>query len=359
MERDLLHHRGRTIYNNTVMSEEDTENRGALTRDETPGDSGLSNLRPKKLDDFIGQEPVKQRLSILLEAALNRGDTVDHTLFHGPPGLGKTTLAHIVAHEMGVNIKTTSGPAIDKPGDLAAIVSNLTPGDILFIDEIHRLRRNVEEVLYPAMEDFKIDIVIGEGPSAQSIRLDVPPFTLIGATTRTGLLTSPLRDRFEVVLHLDFYGIEAIEDIVIRGANLLDVEISDGKGGANEIAKRSRGTPRVANRLLKRTRDYAEVRADGYIDREVAREALKMLGIDDQGLDKLDRRILNTIIEKFDGGPVGLDTISAALSEQKDTISEVYEPYLLTKGFLERTSQGRKITTKGLEHLGYDNHRLL
>ncbi len=319
----------------------------------------MNNLRPKSLDDFIGQEDVKQRLSILLEAALNRGGTVDHILFHGPPGLGKTTLAHIVAYEMGVNIKTTSGPAIDKPGDLAAIVSNLTPGDILFIDEIHRLRRNVEEVLYPAMEDFKIDIVIGEGPSAQSIRLDVPPFTLIGATTRTGLLTSPLRDRFEVVLHLEFYDVPAIEKIVLRGANLLDVEINDGRGGANEIARRSRGTPRIANRLLKRTRDYAEVRADGYIDREVAREALEMLGIDGSGLDKLDRRILETITENFDGGPVGLDTISAALSEQKDTISEVYEPYLLTKGFIERTSQGRKITKKGLEHLGYDDNRLL
>jgi len=341
------------------MNEEEKVNRGPLSREENQGDTGLSNLRPKSLDDFIGQKAVKKRLSILLEAALNRGDSVDHTLFHGPPGLGKTTLAHIVAHEMGVNIKTTSGPAIDKPGDLAAIVSNLTPGDILFIDEIHRLRRNVEEVLYPAMEDFKIDIVIGEGPSAQSIRLDVPPFTLIGATTRTGLLTSPLRDRFEVVLHLDFYDIEAIERIVLRGAELLDVEISDGKGGANEIAKRSRGTPRVSNRLLKRARDYAEVRADGYINREVAKEALEMLGIDDKGLDKLDRRILTTIIEKFDGGPVGLDTISAALSEQKDTISEVYEPYLLTKGFLERTSQGRKITSKGLAHLGYEDNRLL
>lgn len=341
------------------MEENKEKEKGPLSGAEKPGDSGLSNLRPKKLDDFIGQEEVKKRLSILLEAALNRGDSVDHTLFHGPPGLGKTTLAHIVSHEMGVNIKTTSGPAIDKPGDLAAIVSNLTPGDILFIDEIHRLRRNVEEVLYPAMEDYKIDIVIGEGPSAQSIRLDVPPFTLIGATTRTGLLTSPLRDRFEVVLHLDFYDIDAIEEIVLRAADLLDVEINDGVGGANEIAKRSRGTPRIANRLLKRARDYAEVRADGYIDREVAKEALEMLGIDEKGLDKLDRKILETIIEKFDGGPVGIDTISAALSEQKDTISEVYEPYLLTKGFLERTSQGRKITRKGLGHMGYDDQQLL
>ncbi|MFP4646307.1 MAG: Holliday junction branch migration DNA helicase RuvB [Candidatus Bipolaricaulota bacterium] len=340
------------------MSEENSTDRGPLDGQRRRDESNATILRPTSLEDFTGQEDVKKRLSILLEAARQRGTTVDHILFHGPPGLGKTTLANIVSHEMEVNIKTSSGPAIEKPGDLAAIVSNLAPGDIFFIDEIHRLRRNVEEVLYPAMEDFKIDIVVGEGPSAQSIRLDVPPFTLIGATTRTGLLTSPLRDRFEVVLHLDFYEESAIREIILRGADLLDVEISDD-GAAREIAKRSRGTPRIANRLLKRARDYAQVRGDGYIDQEVARKALEMLGIDEAGLDKLDRQILKTIVEKFNGGPVGLETLAAALSEEKDTVSEVYEPFLLKKGFLERTSQGRKATPKSVRHLGYEENKLL
>ena len=337
---------------------EERNERETFSAEQANGEIGFNSLRPKSLDDFIGQEKVKERLSILIQAAKERGGTIDHILFHGPPGLGKTTLANIVAHEMGVNIKTSSGPAIEKPGDLAAIVSNLAPGDIFFIDEIHRLRRNVEEVLYPAMEDFKIDIVIGEGPSAQTIRLDVPPFTLVGATTRTGLLTSPLRDRFEVVLHLDFYDRESIKDIVIRGAELLDIEIKGDGGGAEEIAKRARGTPRIANRLLKRARDYAQVREEGYVNRQVARDALKMLGIDEEGLDKLDRRILSTIVEKFDGGPVGLETLSAALSEEKDTISEVYEPYLLKKGFIERTPRGRKATRKTVSHLGSEPGRL-
>ena len=337
---------------------EERNERETFSAEQANGEMSFNSLRPKSLDDFIGQEKVKERLSILIQAAKERGGTIDHVLFHGPPGLGKTTLANIVAHEMGVNIKTSSGPAIEKPGDLAAIVSNLAPGDIFFIDEIHRLRRNVEEVLYPAMEDFKIDIVIGEGPSAQTIRLDVPPFTLVGATTRTGLLTSPLRDRFEVVLHLDFYDKESIKDIVIRGAELLDIEIKGDGGGAEEIAKRARGTPRIANRLLKRARDYAQVREEGYVNRQVARDALKMLGIDEEGLDKLDRRILSTIVEKFDGGPVGLETLSAALSEEKDTISEVYEPYLLKKGFIERTPRGRKATRKTVSHLGSEPGRL-
>lgn len=308
------------------------------------------SLRPRRLDEYIGQDKVKQNLRILIEAAKARGEAIDHVLLYGPPGLGKTTLANIIAHEMQVAIKTTSGPAIERPGDLAAILTNLRAGDILFIDEMHRLAHPVEEVLYPAMEDYALDLVIGKGPSARSIRLKLPRFTLIGATTRFAMMSAPLRDRFGVVYRLDFYDQSAMETIVRRSAGILNVAIDDE--GVREIARRARGTPRVANRLLKRVRDYTQVRADGTINATVASEALAMLEVDQKGLDDIDRKVLTMIITKFGGGPVGLETIAASISEEADTIMDVYEPYLLQLGFLDRTPRGRVATRSAYEHLG-------
>jgi Holliday junction DNA helicase RuvB len=307
-------------------------------------------LRPQSLDEYIGQDRVKENLRILLEAAKARSEALDHVLIYGPPGLGKTTLAHVLANEMGVHIKVTAGPAIERAGDLAAILTNLHKGDVLFIDEVHRLGRAVEEVLYPAMEDFALDIVIGKGPGARSIRLKLPHFTIVGATTRLALMTAPLRARFGAVYRLGFYEEGAMRDIVQRSASILDIGIEEE--GVSEIARRARGTPRVANRLLKRVRDYAEVRADGIITRVVAKDALALLEVDTLGLDDIDRRVLHTIIEKFDGGPVGLETIGAALSEEPDTIMDVVEPYLLQLGFLDRTPRGRVATRRAYEHLG-------
>jgi len=314
-----------------------------------------NHLRPSRLEDYIGQEKVKETISIFIEAALARGEALDHVLLFGPPGLGKTTLANIIANEMGVNIRVTSGPAIERAGDLAAILTNLADGDILFIDEIHRLSRAVEEVLYPAMEDFAIDIVIGKGPGARSLRLELPRFTLVGATTRAGLLTSPLRDRFGVLSRLEFYKPEELSAIVKRSARILGVEITED--GAMEIAGRSRGTPRVANRLLKRVRDYAQVRAEGIINLEVAKAALNFLEVDEMGLDHSDRLLLQTIIEKFGGGPVGLETLAAATSEEADTIEDVYEPYLIQLGMLSRTPRGRMVTNRAYKHLGLKDYR--
>jgi Holliday junction DNA helicase RuvB len=306
-------------------------------------------LRPRTLNDLIGQERVKENLTILIAAARQRGDPLDHVLFYGPPGLGKTTLAHVLANEMDVNIKVTSGPAIERAGDLAAILTNLRAGDILFIDEVHRLGRAVEEVLYPAMEDYALDIVIGKGPSARSIRLKLPCFTVIGATTRLALLTAPL-SRFGAVYHLDFYDMDAMRKIVIRACKTLHVHADDE--GVDEIAQRGRGTPRVALRLMRRVRDFAQVRADGTITRKIARDALDLLNVDLMGLDELDRRVLTTVIEKYRGGPVGLSTIAASISEEPDTIMDVVEPYLLQLGYLERTSHGRMATALAYEHLG-------
>ena len=309
-----------------------------------------SHLRPQLLDDYIGQEKAKEILKVYITAARERGEALDHVLFYGPPGLGKTTLAGIIANEMHVNIKITSGPAIEKPGEMAAILNNLQEGDVLFVDEIHRLNRQVEEVLYPAMEDYAIDIMIGKGASARSIRLDLPKFTLVGATTRVGMLTAPLRDRFGVIHRLEFYTVEELKRIIARSAKVLDVGIDDA--GATALARRSRGTPRLANRLLKRVRDFAQVKYDGYITEDVANYALDLLDVDKCGLDQTDRNLLMTIIERFDGGPVGLDTLAASLSEDSGTIEDVYEPYLLKNGFIQRTPRGRIVTDPAYAHLG-------
>ncbi len=311
-----------------------------------------SNLRPRSLNEYIGQEKVKENLRVFIEAARARGEALDHLLFCGPPGLGKTTLAYIISQELNVNIKTTSGPVIERAGDLAAILTNLQDKDVLFIDEIHRMNSTVEEVLYPAMEDFQLDLIIGQGPSARSIKIDLPKFTLVGATTRAGLLASPFRDRFGVISRLEFYKPDELCIIVTRSARILDIEIEPE--GAMEIARRSRGTPRIANRLLRRVRDFAQVRAQGVITKGVADDALKMLEVDSQGFDGMDRKILLTIIEKYGGGPVGVDTLSAAISEEKDTIEDVYEPYLIQEGFIDRTPRGRTATRLAYRHFGID-----
>ncbi len=323
------------LINTTVQSDEEKIDRA---------------IRPRKLADYTGQSAVREQMSIFIDACRARGEALDHTLIYGPPGLGKTTLAHIIVHEMEVNLRQTSGPVLEKAGDLAALLTNLEPRDVLFIDEIHRLSPVVEEILYPAMEDFQLDIMLGEGPAARSLKLDLPPFTLVGATTRAGLLTSPLRDRFGIVQRLEFYDINDLTTIIMRSAHILKVNID--KGGAAEIAKRSRGTPRIANRLLRRVRDYAEVKADGNIDQKVADQALNLLDVDMHGLDMMDRKLLLAVIDKFAGGPVGLDNIAAAIGEERGTIEDVLEPFLIQQGFLMRTPRGRLATRNAYLHFG-------
>ena len=318
---------------------------------ENPQEEALERaLRPKALDEYVGQEKARGQLEIFISAARGRSEPLDHVLLFGPPGLGKTTLAHIIAREMGVNLRQTSGPVLERAGDLAALLTNLEPNDVLFIDEIHRLSPVVEEILYPAMEDYRLDIMIGEGPAARSVRLDLPPFTLIGATTRAGMLTNPLRDRFGIVSRLEFYTTEELSRIVHRSAGLLEVEITES--GAQEVAKRSRGTPRISNRLLRRVRDYAQVKADGVVSSEVADAALKMLDVDSLGFDVMDRKLLSAVLEKFGGGPVGLDNLAAAIGEERDTIEDVLEPYLIQQGYLMRTPRGRVATSLAYQHFG-------